>query len=125
MGTRAFRWLPYEHMTMTRDNKVVFGALQEEVFAHLDAACDIALEGDEHAAASTARAELPRLVAGLRVLLAQHVPDANGHCRSCRVGRWWRRTPVPCRVLLEYQLAVCEGSTHQPKHRSRKGRRQG
>ena len=102
---------------VARNNNVVFTALRERLWADLDAACDVVLAGDDHTAAVVARGELPSLIAGLQALLAQHVPDANGHCRECRGGRWWRRVPVPCRALLKFQLARDDAATHQPRHR--------
>jgi hypothetical protein len=77
-------------MMMARNNNVVFAAIQDRLWSDLETTCDIMLDGDDHTAAVTARGEFPGLIAGLRALLAQHTPDANGHCRQCRAGRWWR-----------------------------------
>ncbi|MEU4449506.1 hypothetical protein AB0K14_40635 [Actinosynnema sp. NPDC050801] len=104
-------------MMVASNNNVVFAALRERLWADLDAMCDVVLGGDDHTVAVVTRGELPGLIAGLQALLALHVPDENGHCRQCRSGRWWRRVPVPCRVLLEFQLARDDAVTHQPRHR--------
>jgi hypothetical protein len=100
-----------------RNNNVVFAALRDRLWSDLETTCDIVLDGDDRTAAVAARGELPGLIAGLRALLARHVPDANGHCTQCRAGRWWRRAPVPCRVLLEFQLARDDAPTRRPRHR--------
>ncbi|WP_146173932.1 hypothetical protein [Saccharothrix carnea] len=104
-------------MRVAGNNNVVFAALRDRLWSDLDAVVDVVLDGDDRTVAAVARGELPSLVAGLQALLAQHVPDANGHCRQCRAGRWWRRTPVPCRALLEFQLARDNALTHRPRHR--------
>jgi hypothetical protein len=104
-------------MRVAGNNNVVFAALRDRLWSDLDAVVDVVLDGDDHTAAVVARGELPGLIAGLHALLAQHVPDANGHCRHCRAGRWWRRTPVPCRALLEFQLARDDAPTRRPRHR--------
>lgn len=111
-------------MTTTR-NHVVFGALQENVLNRLAEVCDVAVNGDLDAAASVARAEMPRLVAGLRALVLQHRPDENGQCVQCVAGRWWRRIAVPCHVLLELQLSMMnydQKPIRPSRHRAR-GRR--
>jgi len=92
-------------MTATQ-NHMVFTVLQGNVLSRLDEACDVAVNGDLDAAASVARREMPRLAAGLRALVMQHGPDENGQCVQCAAGRWWRRSTVPCHVLLELQLAM-------------------
>lgn len=102
---------------VARNNNVVFAALHERLWGDLEAMCDVVLDGDDRTAAVVARGELPALIAGLHALLALHVPDENGHCQQCRGGRWWRRVPVPCRVLLEFQLARDDTATHRPRHR--------
>ncbi|WP_309114732.1 hypothetical protein [Saccharothrix sp.] len=103
-------------MTLTRDNNVVFRAVMGEIFTHLRVACEVALDGDDRAAASVARRELPGLVAGLQELLAGHQPDENGHCRRCRAWRWWRK-PVPCREVLAFRKALHHQPVSRAKHR--------
>ncbi|MEU4806364.1 hypothetical protein [Actinosynnema sp. NPDC023587] len=105
---------------VAQNNHVVFAAMREQLWSDLETTCDVVLDGDDHTAAVVARDRLPGLVAGLRALLAQHTPDANGHCRQCRVGRWWHRTPVPCRVLLEFRLARDHMVDRRPRHRLRR-----
>ncbi|MFE2752346.1 hypothetical protein ACFXGA_10130 [Actinosynnema sp. NPDC059335] len=104
-------------MRVARNNNVVFAALCDRLWSDLDALRDVVLDGDEHTVADVARTEVPGLAAGLQALLALHVPDANGHCTHCRAGRWWRREPVPCRALLEFQLARDNATGHHPRHR--------
>ncbi|MEU7524696.1 hypothetical protein AB0A74_03085 [Saccharothrix sp. NPDC042600] len=105
-------------MTLTRDNNVVFRAVMGEILAHLRLACEVALDGDDRAAASVARRELPGLVTGLQELLAGHEPDHNGHCRRCRAW-WWRRKPVPCREVLAFRRALLGQPVTRAKHRLR------
>ncbi|WP_146108050.1 hypothetical protein V5P93_005337 [Actinokineospora auranticolor] len=62
------------------------------------------VDGDA-AATRLARAELPRIVAALRALLAEHSPDENGRCPSCRT-RLFTRAPAPCRAYLTAHLCL-------------------
>lgn len=78
----------------------------------------------DRTAAVVARDQLPGLVAGPQALLAQHAPDANGHCRQCRAGHWRRRAPVPCRLLLKFQLARDDAAHRRPLHRLRRNSKQ-
>jgi hypothetical protein len=52
-----------------------------------------------------ARLELPRVVAALRALLADHRPDADGRCPTCRT-RLFTRAPAPCRAYLTMHLCL-------------------
>ena len=97
-----------ELVAMTMVNEVVFFNLREAMLSRLDRAVDVVAKGHRHDAVSCARRELPRLVAGLRALIALHTPDADGYCGECRGGRWWRRQHSPCRVLLAYYIAAKE-----------------
>lgn len=106
-------------MTGLDGNNLVSAEVRREVLAHLELACDVAMNGDDPAAASVARRELPGLVAGLRALLAEHVFDVNGYCRTCRSSRWWRRTPGPCTALLTFRLGMTRG-TEAPRARHRR-----
>lgn len=103
-------------------NEVVFVNLREAMFGRLDRAVDIVTRGHQRDAIAFARRELPRLVAGLRALIALHAPDAEGYCRECRRGRWWRRQHSPCLALLAYYIAVKEFDDQPPvepaKHRA-------
>jgi len=107
---------------MSTHNQVVFANLSDDVLGQLEHACDVAVNGDIESVAAMACLEVPRFVAGLRVLLEEHVPDANGYCQRCTAGRWWRRTHVPCRVYLEYRLASGahdRDPVRSPRHRAR------
>lgn len=73
---------------------------------HLDLVSRIAVDGDGTSALSMTRREVPRLVAALRVLVDEHQPDENGHCRKWRGGPVWRRVSSPCRMLLNVHLAA-------------------
>jgi len=86
------------------DDALVFRAVRENVLGQFADVVDVAVNGDREAAAEVARRHLPRLVAGLRALLADHVPDADGHCAACGSRR--RRGPRLCRQLTEFQLAI-------------------
>lgn len=97
-------------------NEVVFVNLRESLLFKLDHAVEVVVEGRECDVVSFARQELPRLVSGLRALIAQHEPDADGYCRQCKRGSWWRRHHAPCRVLLAYHLAV-DGQNPDPQVR--------
>jgi len=86
------------------DDALVFRAVREKVLDQFTDLVDIALNGDRDTAAEIARKHLPRLLAGLRALLADHVPDADGHCVACASRR--RRGPRLCRKFTEFQLAI-------------------
>lgn len=61
--------------------------------------------GDESAAATVARFELPRLVEALKAVLDEHSPDEFGRCPSCRTSRFGR-APYPCRAYLSAHLCL-------------------
>lgn len=54
--------------------------------------------------------EIPRLVAALREVLAEHEPDATGRCPTCRRRQRWspfrRRRQTPCRAYLAVRLRL-------------------
>jgi hypothetical protein len=106
-------------MTLVGQNHVAYQAVFGELLTRLELVSDLARDGDDRSVASAARTEWPRLVTGLRALVEQHSPDRTGHCTICRGGRWWRRAPLPCRVLLTFQLATDAPLPHRPKHRLR------
>lgn len=85
---------------------MVFRVVREDMLRELLAIADVAVNGNRDDAAEVARRHLPRLIAGLKAVLARHVPDEYGHCVVCVTGRRWRRGPRLCRVLTEFQLAV-------------------
>ncbi len=86
------------------DDALVFRAVRENVLGQLADLADIAVNGDRDTAAEIARRHLPRLLAGTRALLADHVPDSDGHCVAC--ASRWRRGPRLCRQFIEFQLAI-------------------
>lgn len=88
------------------DDTMTFRALHEDLLREFAAITDVAVNGDRDAAAEIARRHVPRLVAGLRAVLAEHVPDEQGQCAVCVSGRWWRRGPRLCRLLTEFRLAM-------------------
>jgi hypothetical protein len=103
-------------------NEVVFATLRDSMLHELDSTVDTVTRGHQRDAVSVARQELPRLVAGLRALIALHVPDEEGFCVQCGRGRWWRRQHAPCRVLLAYHIAIKDfddlPSVEPAKHRA-------
>ena len=58
-----------------------------------------------HGVTDLARLELPRVIAALRALLADHHPDADGRCPTCRT-RLFTRAPAPCRAYLTMHLCL-------------------
>ncbi|CCH34049.1 hypothetical protein ABZ816_09520 [Actinosynnema sp. NPDC047251] len=84
----------------------VFSQLDKSLHEHLATLVRLASAGDDETAVELARSELPRLVAALRALLAEHSPDEHGRCPTCRSSRWSRRLPAPCRAYLGTQLAL-------------------
>jgi hypothetical protein len=87
-------------------NQVLFTELRQRLNDHLDLVSRIADEGDAKSALSVMRRDVPGLVAAIHVLVDEHVPDDNGFCRKCRTGPFWRRTPAPCRMLINVHIAV-------------------
>jgi hypothetical protein len=55
----------------------------------------LAKNADRESLAVLAPDELPRLIRGLRAVLAPHTADAHGRCRRCNRWRPWRRA-LPC-----------------------------
>ncbi|MFI9811435.1 hypothetical protein [Saccharothrix variisporea] len=106
-------------MTASKPNYVSYNEIRAGVIARLDRVSDIAEDGEDEAVICVAREEVPALLAGTRALISLHRPDDQGRCRACRGGRWWRRRPVPCRPLLEFQLAVHTASTGRGRHHRR------
>ncbi|GHH62514.1 hypothetical protein GCM10017774_90510 [Lentzea cavernae] len=87
-------------------NHVLFNELRERFEAHLALLEQVAVDGDAESALPIMRREVPGLVAALRELADEHLPDDDGHCRKCRSGPFWRRVPAPCRMVLKVHLAV-------------------
>ena len=85
----------------------VYRELDESVRAHLADIARCALKEDDGRVAELAREEVPKLVAAVRTLLAEHQPDANGNCPACRRGSFLRRrTTAPCRAYLAAHLCL-------------------
>lgn len=86
-------------------NPVLFSNLRQRLVDELATALTMATNGDEHAAASLARREVPGYVAALLEVVREHRPDANGYCAACCSGFGWRRRRATCRLLLTISLA--------------------
>lgn len=82
--------------------------LHLQVRNQLEVITGVATLGDDRAAADLARSEVPLLVAAVRVLLDNHRPDAEGHCRTCWGRRWWRRPTAPCRQYVAARMALLD-----------------
>lgn len=105
-------------LTALKPNYVSYNEIRASVIAHLNQVRDIAEDADDDTVLAMARTEVPALLAGTVALISLHRPDDQGRCRACRAGRWWRRRPVPCRPLLEFQLAVrAAANTGHGRHR--------
>ncbi|MGW6936863.1 hypothetical protein ACWGE0_42920 [Lentzea sp. NPDC054927] len=87
-------------------NLVLFAELRKRLDDHLDLVQRVAIDGDATSALPIMRREVPGLVAALRELVEEHLPDENGSCAKCRSGPFWRRVSVPCRMLLKVHLAL-------------------
>lgn len=87
-------------------SSTVFSQLDKSLHEHLAALVRLATTGNDETAVELARSELPRVVAAVKALLAEHTPDERGRCPKCRT-RWWsRRMPSPCRAYLGAQLCL-------------------
>lgn len=87
-------------------NLVSFAALRQRLEDHLDLLSRVAADGDAASTLSIMRREVPGLVAALRELVDEHLPDENGNCGRCRSGPFWRRMPAPCRMLIKVHVAL-------------------
>jgi hypothetical protein len=79
--------------------------------------------GDEPAAVTVARFELPRLVVALKAVLDEHSPDERGRCPRCRTRRFGR-TPAPCRAYLTAHLCLVVTEEEAPAETTAPIRRQ-
>ncbi|MCG8919947.1 hypothetical protein L6E12_29670 [Actinokineospora sp. PR83] len=83
----------------------------ESTFGHLEASlrgylAEISSRAETgRGVTDLARLELPRLVSALRALLADHQPDVDGRCPTCRT-RLFTRAPAPCRAYLTTHLCL-------------------
>ena len=74
----------------------IFGQLETSLADYLTDITYRAQFGDERAAATVGRFELPRVVEALKAVLDEHSPDEHGRCPSCRTRRFGRApAPVP------------------------------
>ncbi|MCO1580882.1 hypothetical protein M8C13_34520 [Crossiella sp. SN42] len=108
------------------------GGLDESVRTHLAKLFTLIHTLDDLDVAELARAEMPRLISALKLVLDAHEPDEYGHCRQCQPGKRRHRLPFePCRAYDSAQrfLAVERGlpqmlvqaqqaafAEHRPRH---------
>lgn len=91
----------------------IFGHLEASLHDYLADVIKRAQTGDESAALSLGRVELPRIAAALRAVLAEHEPDEQGRCRTCRTRRLGRAA-APCRAYLTAHLCLLVSEEDQP-----------
>ncbi len=101
-------------------DQILGQVLRNAVWERLDMLADLAKEADSPALVSAARAELPRLTEGWRVMLSAHEPDERGDCPTCSTR--WHRCKAPCSVWqVAHDHLVAGGLAHF--HDSRRVRR--
>ncbi|WP_051764199.1 hypothetical protein [Saccharothrix syringae] len=89
------------------DGRPVVAGAHEKIGRYLATVRRVAAEGDDAAALAIARGELPLIVEVFEDLVAEHRPDAVGHCRACaRTGRWWWRQRTPCRAVRRVRAVL-------------------
>jgi hypothetical protein len=101
----------------------IFGQLERSLSDYLTDIAYRARFGDDGAAATVARYELPRLVEALRAVLDEHSPDEHGRCPSCRTRRFGR-APAPCRAYLTAHLCLVVTEEEAPEETTAPMRRQ-
>lgn len=84
----------------------VYRDMEQSVRTRLAELTEAAAAGNPGERAELGSAEVPKLVAALRDLLAEHAPDAKGRCRTCRKGWLRRKSASPCRGFLAAYLAL-------------------
>jgi hypothetical protein len=96
---------------------VLSSALRDGTYGWLQRALVVLRDADEHSRAALAEVEMPRLIAALMALLAEHEPDEDGRCRCCSRRR--RRREGRCSVwvtahrhLLGSEVDHEEGGRH-------------
>lgn len=87
----------------------LFGQLDRSLHERLGELVHRAHEANQHTALDLAKIEVPRMVMALRTLLEEHQPDATGHCLTCKIHRFRRRSPAPCRAYLAAHLCLMIG----------------
>jgi hypothetical protein len=103
-------------------SSLIFGQLERSLADYLTDITYRAQFGDERAAATVARFELPRLVAALKAVLDEHSPDEFGRCARCRTGRFGRAV-APCRAYLTAHLCLVATEEDIPEETSAPMRR--
>lgn len=91
----------------------IFGHLEASLHDYLADVIRRAQSGDDLATLNLARAELPRIAAALQAVLAEHEPDEQGRCRTCRTRRFGRAA-APCRAYLTAHLCLLVTEEDQP-----------
>ncbi len=99
---------------------VLANELQSALLAHLDALDARAISATTGDDVSLA-AEIPRLTAGWRALLADHAPGGGGRCPNC-ASRWRQRSCGVFAVARQYFLAAEPADAAEGTHRHRPGR---
>lgn len=79
------------------------GGLDESVRAHLAQLFHLTHNLNDTELAELARAELPRLISALKIVLDGHQADGYGHCLVCQPGR--RRHRLPFELCQAYDSA--------------------
>jgi hypothetical protein len=77
---------------------VLSAALRDGTYGWLERVAAVLRDADPPSRAALAEIEMPRLIAALLALLADHEPDEDGRCRRC--SRWPRRRAVHCAVWV-------------------------
>ena len=91
----------------------IFGHLEASLHDYLGDVSRRALSAGDLAATNLARSELPRIAAALQAVLAEHEPDGNGRCRTCRTRRFGRAA-APCRAYLTAHLSLLVTEEDRP-----------
>jgi hypothetical protein len=73
------------------------GALRDGTYGWLERVDAVLRDADTRSRAALAEIEVPRMIAALRALLADHEPDEDGRCHRCSR---WRRHDVRCSVWV-------------------------
>ncbi|MFD8498708.1 hypothetical protein [Amycolatopsis sp. NPDC059657] len=88
----------------------ILGPMQAAVHHRLTELTRSVDKSDQDRLLVLASNEIPRLVAALREVLAEHEPDAAGRCPTCRRRQPWspfrRRKQTPCRAYLAVRLRL-------------------
>lgn len=77
-------------------DEILASTLSRAVFGRLDYLDNLAYAADRRSLSAFADTEIVRLTETVREMLAQHRPDASGHCPQC--SGWFRHRRHPCSV---------------------------